>query len=217
MIDEPFHLFDPEQEVCIAERTLPHWFQPGITYFITFRTNDSLPAVVLERWLEERARWLSKRGIDGEDWKRQLQQLPQSVQREFHTTFTSAFERLLDTGYGECVLKRPELAQIVARSLLHFDGDRYQMSDFVVMPNHGHFLVGLLGETRLDAQCYSWKKFTAAQINARLGRKGHFWQGESFDHAVRSPEQFAHFQNYIATNPTKASLHEGDYLLYRRH
>ena len=32
------------------------------------------------------------------------------------------------------------LAQIVADSLLHFNGDRYWMGDLVVMPNHVHLL-----------------------------------------------------------------------------
>jgi type I restriction enzyme R subunit len=41
---------------------------------------------------------------------------------------------------------------------------------------------------------------------------GRLWQEESFDHLVRSPEQFEYFQRYIAENPRKASLNPGDYL-----
>jgi len=216
MSDESFYLFDPEQEVSVSSRRLPHWYQPGITYFIMFRTIDSLPAAVLQRWIDDRARWLRQHGIEGDDWKRQLQQLPWRLQLEFHNTFSSAFERLLDAGYGASVLKQPELAGVVAKSLLHFDGTRYHMGDFVVMPNHVHLLVCFVGDTELDAQCYSWKKYTSGQINARLGQKGHCWQGESFDHAVRSPEQFVHFQEYIARNARKANLREGEYLLYQR-
>jgi hypothetical protein len=58
------------------------------------------------------------------------------------------------------------------------------------MPNHVHLLVCLLGNTDLEEQCYSWKKYTATSINRALGQKGRFWQEESFDHLVRSPEQF---------------------------
>jgi hypothetical protein len=39
----PFHGFDPQGEVNIARRRLPHWRQSGATYFITFRLADSLP------------------------------------------------------------------------------------------------------------------------------------------------------------------------------
>ena len=58
------------------------------------------------------------------------------------------------------------------------------------MPNHVHLLVCLLGDTDLLKQCRSWKKFTAGKINQVLGQTGRFWQKESFDHLVRSPEQF---------------------------
>ncbi len=36
-------------------RHLPHWRQQGVLYFVTFRTNDSIPAEVLEGWQKERA------------------------------------------------------------------------------------------------------------------------------------------------------------------
>ncbi len=118
----------------------------------------------------------------------------------------------LDRGHGQCVLRRPELAKVVAESLQHFDGSRYHLADFVVMPNHVHLLCCLLGETEIEAQCTSWKHFTAVKVNQVLGRKGRFWQEESFDHLVRSPEQFAYFQSYIARNPVVAGLSEGSFL-----
>jgi hypothetical protein len=34
----------------------------------------------------------------------------------------------------------------------------------------------------------------------------HFWQDESFDHWVRSPEQFDTIRAYIENNPVKAGL-----------
>jgi hypothetical protein len=46
-----FELFDPQSEVRIGEGTsLPHWFQPGVTYFVTFRTEDSIPTDVSRLW-----------------------------------------------------------------------------------------------------------------------------------------------------------------------
>ena len=48
-----FDLFDPEAEVDVSERQLPHWFQPGVITFVTFRTADSIPQSVLQLWLEE--------------------------------------------------------------------------------------------------------------------------------------------------------------------
>jgi len=118
----------------------------------------------------------------------------------------------LDRGYGECLLRDANAAELVASSLHHFDGQRYALSDFVIMPNHVHLLVGLLGETGIEAQCKSWKSYSAREINLLLGRRGRFWQEESFDHLVRSPEQFERFQRYIAENPAKAGLGAGEFL-----
>ena len=108
------------------------------------------------------------------------------------------------------------MSQIVADSLRHFDGDRYVMRSFVVMPNHAHMLAQFPTEGGMKAQCESWKRFTATKINRELQRQGYFWQGESFDHLVRSEEQYFHLVEYIANNPRKAGLSAGEYRYYRR-
>jgi type I restriction enzyme R subunit len=213
-----FQLFDPTSEVRISHGNLPHWYQPGVTYFITFRTEDSVPVELVRQWHERRAEWLERNGIDAQtnSWTARFRMLPEAQQQEFHQSFSREFMDYLDKGHGECVLKQAHLAKIVADSLCHFDGQRYQLGDFVVMPNHVHLLVCLLGGTDIEGQCYSWKKFTATKINAALNRKGRFWQEESFDHLVRSPEQFEYLRWYIAENPRKAGLREGEYLCWRR-
>src|SRR5437868_2013023 len=212
-----FESFDPDAPVDISYRHLPHWFQPGATYFVTFRTADSLPAAVVGQWLDDRRRWLASHGInpDDPDWQAEIRCLPEAHRAEFHRTFTDAFHRFLDAGYGDCVLRRPEIAGVVATALLFFDRERYHVSDFVVMPNHVHVLMGLIGDNALSAVCYSWKKYTANEINRLLGRRGHFWQGESFDHIVRSPGQFEYLKGYIAANPAKAGLKTGEFILYQ--
>ena len=42
-----FELFDADMDLRITEGRLPHWFQPGVTYFITWRCDDSIPRDVL--------------------------------------------------------------------------------------------------------------------------------------------------------------------------
>jgi hypothetical protein len=46
-------------------------------------------------------------------------------------------------------------------------------------------------------------------------RSGRFWQEESFDHLVRSLDQFEAIQRYIAKNPVVAGLLDGQFLNYR--
>jgi len=217
MDESLFALFDPLEEVDITRRFLPHWEQSGKTYFITVRTADSLPAEVVADWLDARNAWLRTHQIDPrhEKWRVLLSRLPIELQREYHRRFSDQFEQLLDNCHGACVLRLPTLARIVAQSLLHFDRERYEMSDFVVMPNHVHLMAQFATVTMKD-QCESWKHYTAVQINRSLGTTGRFWQGEPFDTLVRSEDQFKAIQDYIADNPRKAKLKDGEFIHYTR-
>jgi putative transposase len=209
--------FDKTMDFRVTAGNLPHWFQPGVTYFITWRTDDSVPRDVINLFQRRRDDWLRRNGITPHKrrWSAQLEELPERKQKEFHDAFSREFLAYLDRGYGACVLKRADLAAIVAESLRHFDGQRYHLGDFIVMPTHIHLLTCLLGDTDVEAQCYSWKKYTAMQINRALGQAGRFWHEESFDHLVRTPEQFDYLRRYIADNPNEAGLRTGEYLYCR--
>ena len=173
--------------------------------FVTFRTHDSIPRDVLKRWEREKQDWLATQNLSGH-WSEVLPTLDANLQAQFKKRFNRTREDFLDTCHGECVLRQPELAQIVADSLMHFDGDRYQMGDFVVMPNHCHLLASFKTPDAMQKQFDSWLHFTAFEINKRLGRKGKLWQQEPFDHLVRSGEQYEYLRTYIADNPQKARL-----------
>ena len=58
-----FRSFDPDAELEITSRNLPHWFQVGAAMFVTFRTADSLPKEVLVRWQKELEHWLLARDL----------------------------------------------------------------------------------------------------------------------------------------------------------
>jgi type I restriction enzyme R subunit len=210
-------VFDPRAEFSIYEHCRPHWSQDGTVVFITFRTQDSIPREVIARWEREKSEWLRRRGYDAaKRWTEVVPLLPEKVRTDFHKHFDRCREDFLDTCHGRCLLKRPELAQIVADALLHFDGQRYKMGDFVVMPNHVHLLAVFFSADGLKKQCNSWLHYTAVRIHQAIGEKGKFWQQEPFDHLVRSPEQYDYLRDYIAENPRKAGLRIGEFL-YRRY
>jgi REP-associated tyrosine transposase len=214
----PIQVFDRTQSCAIIERRLPHWSQAGTLSFITWRTWDSLPKTVLDRWLTERDEWLRKHGIDPTtDWCKQLQSLAVAAQNQVREFISDRWNEQLDTCHGACVLRQTELSQIVAYSLLHFDCERYELTDFVVMPNHVHLIGAFPDEQSMLEQCDSWKHFTATQINRRLSRKGRFWQQDGFDHLVRSVEQFEFLRQYIADNPKRARLRPGEFLHWSKH
>jgi type I restriction enzyme R subunit len=214
----PLRFFDHDAERRIVERRLPHWSQAGTVCFITWRTHDSMPKAVLDQWREDRVRWLVQHDFDPSDpqCNEKLQRLRPDLGRVFVKEFWNRWQDHLDAGHGACVLRRPELAHIVTQSLHHFDGQRYLLLDFVIMPNHAHVLVVFPDEDSMLEQCESWKHFTATRINRQLKQRGRFWQQDGFDHLVRSEEQFEYLRDYIAQNPKKAKLNTGEYVLYSK-
>jgi len=188
--------FNPSAEVArLHGANLPHWRQGGATYYVTFRLADSLPAQVLDAWRTARAELLAHAQADDEAAERRLRAL-----------FAERIEQHLDAGAGECLLARPGCARIVGEALRHFDGQRYRLWVWCVMPNHVHALVEPLAGHALPDILHSWKSYTAHAINALLGREGPVWQAESFDHLVRSANAFEAQHDYILANPERAGL-----------
>ena len=113
--------FNPMVPVTITRGHLPHWDQEGATYFITWRTADSIPKGVWEQWRNERAAWLAEHGIDPthKDWRKYVEELSEAERKDFRR-FSKALEDEVDAGHGECLLRRAELAGIVADSLRFF-------------------------------------------------------------------------------------------------
>lgn len=213
----PIRVYDPQDDCSIVERRLPHWSQAYTMCFITWRTWDSMPAEVVARWQKERADDLRNNGIaPTKDWRQSLYQRGDDFAERLLTRFSDRWHEHLDNCHGRCVLARPELARIVEEGLLHFDRDRYELTDFVIMPNHVHLLVSFPDRSAMLAQCESWKQHSARQLNRELKRSGRFWQQDAFDHLVRSSDQFAYLRKYIADNSTKARLPPGRFIHYSR-
>lgn len=208
-------VLDRKQEILVDEQSRPHWMQAGTITFITMRLADSIAREVILRWDRERLEFLHHRGIECLDWRVGREQLVKRDRADFEKYFRRLREDQLDTCHGKCQLRHPKAAKIVADSLLHFDGDRYLMGDFVVMPNHIHLLSAFPDAASMRKQCYSWMKFTATRVNRLNGDNGSLWQEEPFDHLVRSEEQLIYLRDYIEQNPSKVKLRNGEYL-YRK-
>jgi len=163
---------------------LPHFDAGEIAQTITFRLADSLPHIVLERW------------------KRELERESASAQ----SVLRKRIEYYLDQGYGGCALRSATLARMVEESLLHFDGQRYRLSSWVVMPNHVHMLIMPFAEWSLSRIMKDMKSFTSREANKFLGRRGQFWMEDYFDRYIRDRKHFASAITYIENNPVKARL-----------
>jgi REP element-mobilizing transposase RayT len=104
------------------------------------------------------------------------------------------------------VLWEERVAKIVEHAFLAFDGERYRLHAWTIMPNHVHVLLSILPRMPLGAIVGSWKRFTARAANRVLGRKGEFWQIDYWDRFIRHEEHFSWTENYIDLNPVKAGL-----------
>jgi len=187
-------------EVRIRERgRLPHWEKEDGIYFVTFRLADSLPNDVLKK-LE----------IEREQTEKILANLERelsiSERQKIDWLFSENIDEYLDKNYGECHLRNLEIAEIVADALRHFEGSRYHLFAWSIMPNHVHAVFRAIQKNELDEILHSWKSYTANKINKILDREGRFWQREYYDHLVRDQEEFERLIQYVLDNPIRANL-----------
>ena len=188
---------------------LPHWTTDGGWYSVNFHLCDSLPQHVLEYWLRERQNIVKT----AQQMNRSLSALEQ---QRLARLYSERVERYLDAGYGACYMTDENVAAIVKDALFHFNGLRYKLAAWCVMPNHVHTVVQPFGRQTTSGMLvpradlpnilHAWKSFTSKEANKLLGRSGGFWQAEYYDHLIRDKGDFRHCVRYVLNNPIKAGL-----------
>ena len=189
-----YKAFDFADGLTIYRRRLPHWRQDGCAYFVTFRLADSIPQPLLREWDVVRQGWLANHP---RPWT-------EKTFREYERKFTAQMEEYLHAGSGQCILKSPKNAYVVKDSRLHFDGDRYDLGNFVVMPNHA--ILKPYGEFNLEDIIGRCKSFTAQEINKEKSSGGRVWSEECYDHIIRGEAEMNRIARYIRANPEKSGL-----------
>jgi putative transposase len=178
---------------------MPHFDAEEVTQHVTFHLADSLPKQVLRRLAE--------------DLELVAPELREVERRR-------GVESLMDAGYGSCDLQRPEIAKMVQDTLLHFDGDRYRLLAWAVMPNHVHTLFRTLPGWSMARVVASWKSWTGKHIFEWRQKNGpqdnglqhgsqesqRVWHREYWDRYIRDEKHFAAALSYIHQNPVKAGL-----------
>jgi 1-hydroxy-2-methyl-2-(E)-butenyl 4-diphosphate synthase len=188
---------------------LPHWTQDGATYSVTFRLVDSLPQSVLRRYQNER-----------KSLQEQLESLPtddasglaSKLRLQIAKIQNTVIDPELDQGNGSCLFNNEAFAHLVTNAMTHFDGKRYTLLAWCVMPNHVHAVLTLMPGEELDKVLHSWKSYTAHEINKQSGETGVVWQKESYDHLVRDGEDLRNQVAYVLDNPRKAGLSDWKWL-----
>ena len=130
---------------------LPHFEGGEIPQIVTFRLADSFPRQRLEQWRQE------------------LASLPE---KQASAELRKRIEACLDPGIGHCWLRDSRVAEVVERALLYFDGSRYRLHAWVIMPNHVHVLLTPRRDYMLSSILHNWKSFTAKEGNRILFEEG---------------------------------------------
>lgn len=211
--------FDPDASLSIARRVTPHWMQCGCMTFVTWRMHDSLPQDIvtkIQAEVQQLVEDAKSKSESADDVAADETFFGNTVETRLGWQKFHLYDQYADAGYGSAVLRIPGIRKIVCDSLLKFDGDRYFLSDFVVMPNHLHFLVAFRCAEDLLRQSKAWKRYTGRHINNELRLRGDFWMPGQFDHLVRSERQFEYLRDYIADNPRKANLRPDEYTHFRK-
>lgn len=167
---------------------------------ITYHLADSLPDSVLERFRDE------------------IQVLPVDEERR-KMELRLKIEAYLDAGHGSCILREPEVAACVQDTWFRFDGERYRLLEWVVMPNHCHVLIQVFKKVPLWRIIASWKNYTARFINRHRDAREPFspklpgqgkhqpvWHRDYWDRFIRDDSHYERVKSYIALNPVKAGL-----------
>jgi len=99
----------------------------------------------------------------------------------------------------------------VLEHCLHDHGLKMWLHVAVVMPDHVHLIFTPLEDDGghpygLAEILNGIKGASAHTVNRQLGRKGHVWQDESFDHVLRSDESLQEKVEYVCQNPVRKGI-----------
>jgi len=171
---------------------LPHRDATGLLQAVTFRLADSLPQEKLARLEEE------------------LTELPETLRGAERR---QRIEQWLYDGMGCCELRHPEMASQMRDALRHFDGQRYRLIAWCIMPNHVHILMETFAPLARIVQ--GWKSVTARWALAQNEKLGlgipdskHLWMRDYWDRYIRNDGHFESVVLYIHQNPVHAGLCE---------
>ena len=171
---------------------------------MTFRLADSIPQALWDEWTLARDLWL----------KRFPKPWTDAQTADYEGRFLRLLEDRLDEGHGACILREPAISGLIADVFGKFDGDRYHLHSWVIMPNHVHALFTLAVGRALEQELKSWKGVSARRINGARMTSGALWQKDYHDRVVRSVEHFWRCARYVRRNPDHAKLRPGEFMLY---
>ncbi len=86
--------------------------------------------------------------------------------------------------------------------------DKFQIHDFVIMPDHLHLLMTLPSEVSVEKAMQLIKGGFSYRLKREFGYQGEFWQRGFSEVRINDGQSFLQHRAYIFQNPVKAGLVE---------
>ena len=105
------------------------------------------------------------------------------------------------------LFRNPQRAELIMGVMQHYrEQSKYELHEFVVMPDHLHLLVTPAMKISLERAVQLIK----GGFSYRLGKakRGLVWQESFTSHRIRDEEDYVHHAAYIRMNPVRARMVE---------
>ena len=119
--------------------------------------------------------------------------------RTFFATTSTSMGRPLFQSEHNALLSIDVLRSYVAAG-------KFQLRDFVVMPDHVHLLLTVTGDTTVERAMQLIKGGFSYRLKKELGYLGEVWQRGFSELRVNDRTSYLRHREYIAQNPVQAGL-----------
>jgi len=157
---------------------LPHFQQPGQTYFVTWDLQEAIPKKAFIRYTSElevlkpQIKYLEQQKPDSPEIEK-LKLEYYSV----HKKYIKAYDDQLDLDRNPKIdLSKPKNLEIMFGTLLYWEGQKLQNIAFTIMPDHVHWVVKLYDKDSKGNPVYlqdilqSVKRHSSNRINKAENR-----------------------------------------------
>jgi putative transposase len=105
------------------------------------------------------------------------------------------------------IFRSPRVCELFLQTTLKYrDGEKFLLHEFVVMPDHCHFLLTPARLLSLERVIQLIKGGFSHQVRKQLLRNIEIWQRSFTNQHVRTPEEYQEFRRYIHFYPVEARL-----------
>ena len=116
----------------------------------------------------------------------------------FATTKTSMGRRLLQSERNAMLL--------IDVLRLNVAAGKFQLHEFVIMPDHLHLLMSLAGDMTVEKAMQLIKGGFSYRLRREFGYQGELWQRGFSEVRISDGQSFRQHREYIVQNPVKAGL-----------